>query len=294
MIISASRRTDIPAYYARWFIQRVRAGWCAVANPFNRQQSAVVSLRPEDVDVIAFWTRSPRPLLPYLDELDRRGLRYYFQVTLLANPPLLDPHSPRPAAVTPTLRQLAQRIGPDRLVWRYDPIILSDVSGVDFHLNAYAQLAGALRGLTRHSVISLLDDYTKTARRMRAAEAAGARLWRGEELSAAVERLLPRLAEIAQHNGMEIVSCAEPESLARFGIRPGRCIDPELIQRAFGLSLNLPKDPAQRPACGCAASKDIGAYDTCLTGCPYCYATQSFERARRSYLAHDPQAAALG
>src|SRR5512139_3841787 len=110
MIISASRRTDIPAFYAPWFINRVRAGFCEVPNPFNRQQVSRISLSPEDVDVIVFWTRNPRSLFPYLDELERRGYRYYFQYTLLGYPLEIDNHGPPSIASLVTFRELAQRV----------------------------------------------------------------------------------------------------------------------------------------------------------------------------------------
>ena len=145
MIISASRRTDIPAFYAPWFMNRMRAGYCTVPNPFNRSQVSRISLRPEDVDVIVFWTRNPRPLLPALDELDDRGYRYYFQYTLLDNPRTLDPKSPPVDAAIATFQTLAERIGPARVIWRYDPSVLSSATGADFHLERYARIAAALR-----------------------------------------------------------------------------------------------------------------------------------------------------
>ncbi len=122
MIISASRRTDIPAFYAEWFMQRIRAGYCTVPNPFNRGQVSTISLAPEDVDAIVFWTRFPRPLLPHLDELDRCGYRYYFQFTLLDYPRSLETHRPDVRQAVEAFRTLAERIGPERVIWRYDPI----------------------------------------------------------------------------------------------------------------------------------------------------------------------------
>jgi hypothetical protein len=301
MIISASRRTDIPAFYARWFINRVRAGFCEVPNPFNRGQVSRISLLPEDVDVIVFWTRNPRPLFPYLDELDRQGYRYYFQYTLLGYPPPIDAAGPPLPASLVTIQELARRIGPQRVIWRYDPIVLSEITPPAYHRQIYTRLAQALEGSTSRSVISLMDDYPKIRGRMQNLARHGARLlpvspdeseptgglptWLGD--------LLGDLAKIARSHQIEIVSCAEELDLLPFGIRPGKCVDDEYIQQVFGLQVAHTKDPGQRKACGCVLSKDIGMYDSCLFGCSYCYATTSFERAQANYQHHDPDAPAL-
>jgi hypothetical protein len=298
MIISASRRTDIPAFYACWFINRIRAGYCEVPNPFNRQQVSHVSLLPEDVDVIVFWTRNPRPLFPYLNELDGRGYRYYFQYTLLGYPPEIDAYNPALPASLATFRELAQRLGPERLIWRYDPIMLSEATPPAYHREAYTRLARALAGFTGRSVISLMDDYPKIRKRLQEMERQGARLLpvspdAERNLPGWVGNLLQDLAEIAGSNHMEIQSCAEEFDLLPYGICPGKCVDDEYIQRVFGPEVTHSKDPSQRKACGCVLSKDIGIYDTCLFGCRYCYATTSFERARVNYLRHDPEGPAL-
>ena len=301
MIISASRRTDIPAFYARWFINRIRAGFCDVPNPFNRQQVSRVSLLPEDVEVIVFWTRNPRPLFPFLAELDERGYRYYFQYTLLGYPAEIDANAPPAQAALQTFTELAQRVGPERVIWRYDPIVLSEATPPEYHRAAYAHLARALAGSTGRSVISLMDDYPKIRGRLQNMAQQGARLLPVSVGDPEIEGGLPGwlgallrdLASIAQSNRMEIMSCAEEFDLRPFGIRPGKCVDDEYIERAFGLEVAHTKDPGQRKACGCVASKDIGMYDSCLFGCQYCYATTSFERARANYLRHDPEAPVL-
>lgn len=301
MIISASRRTDIPAFYARWFIHRIRAGYCEVSNPFNRQQVSRISLLPEDVDVIVFWTRNPRPLFPYLGELDARGYRYYFQYTLLGYPAEIDAHNPPLQASLKTFRQLARRVGPQRIIWRYDPIVLSEITPPGYHRAAYARLAQLLAGYTGRSVISLMDDYLKIRGRVQEMAHSGARLLpvtkdnTGDEsdLPGWLGELLRHLSGIARSHQMEIVCCAEEMDLAPFGIHPGKCVDDDYIRRVFGLEVSHTKDPGQRTACGCVVSKDIGMYDSCLFGCRYCYATTSFSRARANYLRHDPDAPSL-
>ena len=301
MIISASRRTDIPAFYAQWFINRILAGFCEVPNPFNRGQVARISLLPEDVDVIVFWTRNPRPLFPYLDELDARGYRYYFQYTLLGYPPEIDLNGSASQASLLTFRDLAQRVGPQRVIWRYDPIVLSQVTPPAYHRHAFARLAGSLEGFTRRSVISLMDDYPKIRGRLAEMARQGASLlpvsMDGKDLEGELPGwlgdLLRELAEIAHIHQMEMLSCAEESDFRPFGILPGKCVDDQLIGRLFGIDVSHTKDPGQRSACGCVVSKDIGMYDSCLFGCRYCYATTSFARARSNFLHHDPEAPSL-
>jgi len=255
-------------------------------------------LRPEDVDVLVFWTRNPRPLFPHLAELDRRGYRYYFQYTLLDNPRAIDPKSPPVEAGMRTLRELAERIGPRRVIWRYDPIVLSEQTPPAYHAAAHARIAAALAGCTERNVISIVDIYRKAQGRLRQLRNEGITVQEVKPnangaIDDAVGDMLRQMAEQARAAGMEIVSCAEEADLLPYGIAHGKCIDDEYIARTFGLRLKLKKDPSQRPACGCVASKDIGMYDTCPFGCQYCYATSSFDTARRNHAAHDPQSAAL-
>ena len=291
MIISASRRTDIPAFYADWFVNRIRAEYCIVPNPFNPNQISRVALGPEDVDVIVFWTRNPRPLMRHLAELDARGYRYYFQYTLLDNPRPIDPHVPTLDTSLRTLRELAGRVGPERVIWRYDPIVWSNVTGLEFHQRTYDHIARALHGHTHRSVISLLDVYHKAEKRLKALTQEGIELVTPSEDD--VGKLMRAMVKTAIANDIEITSCAEQLDLHPYGVRPGKCVDDEYIKRVFGLDVTHQKDPSQRPACGCVASRDIGMYDSCLFGCAYCYATSNFERARVNHAQHHPDSPSL-
>ena len=285
MIISASRRTDIPTFYSEWFMNRIRAGYCTVPNPFNRSQVSVVSLKPGDVDVIVFWTRNPRPLFPYLAELDRRGYRYYFQYTVLDNPRLIDPKSPPVETAIATFRELANIVGKQRAIWRYDPIVLSEATPVKFHIAAHAHIAEALAGFTSRNVISVLDIYRKAQKRLEGLRKEGIVVEEigPDTMPAHLAELLQQLAATAGACDMEIVSCAEELDMGQYGIQPGKCVDDEYIARTFGIRVGAKKDPTQRKACGCVVSKDIGMYDSCLFGCQYCYATSSFERAKQNH-----------
>ena len=291
MIISASRRTDIPAFYAEWFINRIRAGSCAVPNPANPKMISCVSLNPDDVDVIVFWTRNPRPLIKGLSELDMRGFRYYFQYTVLANPRILDPKGPPTKRSIETLKSLSDQIGPDRVIWRYDPIIMTNQVTTDHHLEKISYIASALKGYTKRLTISMLDTYKHTEGRMRRLEKKGLRVSPPDE-----ERFrcfMRSIAAIAKAHGMEVFSCAEKSGLESLGVASGKCIDDRLIEKVFKIKVTHKKDPHQRPACGCVMSKDIGMYDTCPFLCVYCYATRNIESVKRNLLMHNPESPSL-
>lgn len=294
MIISASRRSDIPAFYTPWLIQRLREGTCTVPNPFNARQVQQISLLPEEVEAIVFWTRHPRPLFSYLREMDERGYRYYFQYTVLDYPTSLDQNNPPRNVKIATFQELASRIGSERVMWRYDPIVLSSLTTPEYHLETFSRLARALEGATQRVAISLLTPYSKIQKRMLALEKQAVRLYPPTILEGPVlGEFLGSLVEIAASCSMQIQSCASEQDMIPFGIRPGKCIDDDLLKQLFNIDVSHSKDPGQRKACGCVISKDIGMYDTCLFGCPYCYATNSFERARRNHARHDHNSKSL-
>jgi len=291
MIISASRRTDIPALYAEWFMNRVRAGFCEVANPRRAGQVSRVSLRPEDVDAVVFWTRDAGPLMGHLDELDGRGFRYYLQYTILGYPRLLEPAVPPLDEALGTFRKLAERLGPARVIWRYDPILLTTLTPEDYHLEMMGRIASRLQGYARRLIISFYDRYPLAEARIRCLADRGLRWATGG--GAPAPTFLRAMAVIAAGAGMEIRSCAEHVGWEEHGIPPGKCVDDLLIESLFGLEVTHRKDPHQRPLCGCVVSRDIGAYDTCPLGCVYCYATRDREAARAFRLRHDARCPSL-
>jgi len=294
MIISASRRTDVPAFYAEWFINRIRAGYCTVPNPFNRKHISKVSLLSEDVEVIVFWTRNPKPIFPYLDELDECGFQYYFQYTLLGYPREIDTKGPPLEAAIATFQALATRIGPERVIWRYDPIVFSQITEASYHRENYTRIAAALKGYTLRSVISVMDMYTKFRKRIDRLNQDGMGIVEYDGApNQRFDNLMHAFTDSAAQNGMQIQSCAEELDLAVYGIQPGKCIDDEYIQTVFGIEVGHQKDSGQRKACGCVVSRDIGMYESCLFGCQYCYATGNFERARENHAQHDPQSPSL-
>jgi DNA repair photolyase len=280
MVISASRRTDIPAFYSRWFTSRLKAGFVDIANPFNPAQIRRVDLRPEAVDAIVFWTRNPRPLLTHLRQLDDSGYNYYFLYTVTGYPKLLEPNLPSPESTVESFKKLSDRIGPERVIWRYDPIILSSLTDPDFHLKNFESLASLLAGATTLVIISFLDFYKKSERRLSQLSLEHGVEWQRYESHACKNNdMLIDMKQIADAHGISMQSCAEEYDLVASSIARGSCIDYRLINDLFKLDLRYKKDPSPRKSCLCGLSVDIGAYNTCGYRCQYCYANNSFERA---------------
>lgn len=277
-VVSASRRTDLPAFGADWLLERIQAGWCDVANPFNGRISRV-SLLPADVWAFVFWTRHAGPLLRRLDAL--RDYAYYFHYTINGYPRALESRNPPLDVAVATLRELSGAIGAERVLWRYDPIILSEaLTPPAYHLDRFAEIAARLAGATSRCYVSFVDSYGKTARGLAAVGRATGATFR-EPSPAERQEIIGRLVEIGAQHDIALYACAEPDLLA-LGVRRARCVDPEVIAalRGDGAGSRLRAAPT-RPACGCVESVDIGKYDTCAFGCAYCYATR-------------PRAAALG
>jgi len=274
-IISASRRTDIPAFFADWFMERIREGHFYRINPYNTRQMKQISLAREEVDAFVFWTKNPRPLMEYLDEIDNRGYCYYFQFTINPYGAPFEPNLPPLAERLETFRELADRIGPERVIWRYDPIISSSATPPDFHHRRFAELTSALNGATSRVMFSLLDFYPKVRRRLQVIEQQqGIKFFdlAGEEYRAERRNLLGSMRMSAVANGMALFSCCEAEDLAELGIQHGRCIDGQLIGMLTGWPGVFKKDRHQRRECGCAEAIDMGAYNSCVFQCAYCYA----------------------
>lgn len=294
MIISASRRTDIPAFYSDWFMNRVREGWCCVPNPLNANQVSQVSLKPVDVEAIVFWSKNPLPLISHLSELDELGFRYYFQFTLNDYPGALEPGIPSINSRLLTFQKLSQHIGSARVVWRYDPIIISNITPIEYHIDRFTNIAEELRGVTQRVMVSFVDYYRKTERHLAHLEIEeGFSFDRTMSSSPAGIGLLKSLSTIAQKNNIVIFTCAEERDYTEAGISPGRCIDETILRQVWSLNLKYRKDPSQRKSCSCMASKDIGINNTCVHGCPYCYATTNSLIAQRKYTEHNPHSPLL-
>ncbi|MHB1461679.1 MAG: DUF1848 domain-containing protein [Armatimonadota bacterium] len=270
MIISASRRTDIPAFFMEEFMQQLRQGSCISVNPFNPAQQRVVSLLPEDVDAIVFWTKNPKPMLPYIDELSRH-YRFYVQFTLNGYGETVEPKVPSMLDVVQSFTELSRQIGPGRCVWRYDPILFTDHFSPEWHRWHFLELAARLESYTYRCTVSLLDSsYRGAARRMKAL----GDIIPFDVADGSHTGLLRHIADTCCEAGMSVQSCASLLDLTPYGIPAGKCIDEELLSRELGVVLPARRDRHQRKQCLCQQAVDIGRYNTCRHGCLYCYATR--------------------
>jgi hypothetical protein len=269
MIVSVSRRCDIPRFQFDWFMGRLNDGFAEAVNPFNAHQKKRVSLRPEDVDLFVFWTRDPRKILENAEELICRGFSFYVMVTVIGYPPSLEPSMVQTSKVLAAMRELADKIGAERVIWRYDPVILTSITDKTFHCANFDALAQKLSGCVQRVIISLYDEYRGAKQRLAGLEGLGelTMLDTGTDLA----DMLTAMAKSAKDAGMEIQSCAEKEDFSPFGIKPGACIDAALVERICGREVGG-KDKNQRPNCLCCKSVDIGAYGICGAHCVYCYA----------------------
>lgn len=286
MIISASRRTDIPAFYSPWLLNRLRAGWALVRNPFNYRQISEIRLSPAVVEALILWTKNPAPLLPHLDEIEAMGYPVLIHYTITACDRLLEPGLPDVSQRLASFRTLSERLGPERVLWRFDPILLTQAQGVDHCLDRFAALAGALQGLTHQCSISFVSLYAKCRRNL-----AGVGLLSPDALIK--KELATQLASLAEAHGMRLKACCDEFLLNGCGIEQAHCIDAEQLGAILGCNLQGRKDPGQRAGCGCTMSIDIGAYDSCAHGCRYCYANTSHQAVARNITAHDPDSPLL-
>ncbi len=284
-IISASRRTDIPAYFSDWFLRRLEAGWCEYWHAFSKRWFRV-SLRAEEVAGVVFWTKNPGPLLPGLDAV-RARFPFYVHFTITGHPRQMEPGViPWQEAVTQA-QEISRRFGPDALVWRFDPLVFTQLGGEEDALARFRQLAARLEGATGECVVSFMSPYRRQRR------AFGAAGLIQQKPGPETRRALPqRLAEVAGRHGMSVTMCCNDESVGE-SVGKAHCIDPERLRRVGAeLPARVPPAPS-RPQCGCRRSLDIGAYDLCAGGCVYCYANQDHDLAARNRLRHRPEHVAL-
>lgn len=285
MIISASRRTDIPTYYSNWFFNRIMNGYVLVRNPINTHQISKIPLNPDVVDGIVFWTKNPIPMLDRFNVL--REYMYYFQFTLNSYAQDVETHVPnKQKHIIPAFKKLSDMIGPDRVIWRYDPIFLNDTYTPEYHIQYFEKIAKELSPYTKKCTISFIDFYRNTSKNV-------SDLSLHDFPEEAQKDLAKELAAIAHSYGLLIDTCAEGIELQEYGIGHARCIDDRLLSKLLDCPLDIRKDKSQRLACGCVESIDIGAYDTCRNGCKYCYANYSEKTVCSNFAKHIPDSPLL-
>lgn len=290
-VISASRRTDIPAFHSQWFMNRIRAGTVRVRSPFGGKIFDV-PLNPEDVIAIVFWTKNAYPLMTHLKELETRGYCFSFLYTINNYPASLEPGVPDCGHTIKVVRSLREQFPSSIVRWRYDTIVLTDDFDEQWHLENFRVLCELLSPFTSECIFSFCDYYRKTVRNMDRCLPG----YRRPDETQCLE-LAREMAEIASESGITLASCAHDFLVGR-GIVKARCIDPEMLlsvvdsENRRNALAKLKRTPTRKD-CGCAASRDIGAYDTCSHGCVYCYANADRERARQNMSLISPEDAGL-
>ncbi len=284
MIISASYKTALPAFFGEWFAHRLDAGFCRMVNPYNPAQRRRISLLPEDVDGFFFWTKDIGPFLPQLAELRRREMAFVVHHTITAYPRELEPHVPRPQQAIDLVRRVAETYGPRCAVWRYDPLLFSALTPPERHYQRFAAIAERLAGAVDEVIVSFTSQYRKTQANLRRAEVG----WY-EPPDDEKRAFVRRLAELATAHGITLRLCCG-SALAASGVPGAHCTDAQRLSDVAGRTI-VARGEGNRPDCGCAAAVDIGDYDTCGHGCVYCYAVRRPEIARqRREQRHDPTA----
>jgi len=289
MIISASYRTDIPAFYGPWLMHRLAAGWAEVRNPYGGPPSRIDLTAPA-VDGFVFWTRNLAPFMGYLPEITRLA-PFTVTLTITGYPRALEAATPPPERAIATLHHLAQAWGKQRGVWRYDPILLTTFTPASWHRKNFASIARQLNGATDECVVSFATFYAKTRRNLSVA----ATQHRFDVIEPSVDEkrhLLHDLSEIARAEGMRLSVCAQTELVTPGHIDAARCIDSHRLSMLAGYPIKA-RTKGNRPGCLCAESRDLGAYDTCPQGCRYCYAVRAPAAAQSACQSHRSDALSL-
>jgi hypothetical protein len=266
MIFSVSRRTDIPAFYGEWFFNRLLNGEIAVRNPMNDKQITHFKFNPNTIECVVFWTKNPKSFIKYLGQINKLGYKYYFQFTITPYNNDIEKNIDKQDLIK-TFIELSEEIGKEKVIWRYDPIIINNLYTIDFHIDWFEKIVKSINAYTEKCVISFVDKYNFLINNFKKNDI--------NELSALqIEDFVIRIKKILKNHAPEltIATCCEKIDLDKYGIQHNKCIDDELISRITDVRGISKKDPSQRTECGCVQSRDIGTYNTCLHNCVYCYA----------------------
>lgn len=277
MIINTGMRTDIPAFYTEWFINRIKAGYVLVRNPYRPDWITRYELDPDVVDCIAFCTKNPAPMLPYMDCLKKFGQFWFVTITPYGKD--IEPNVPPKEKVMENFIKLSEVVGADSVGWRYDPIFIDSSYTLERHIYDFEKMSKMLSGYTKVCVISFIDLYEKVRRNF--PQVIEVSTYQRIEIGKA-------FAEIGRRYGVTIKTCAEGTDLAKYGVDCAGCMTKETFERAIGCKLNVPKKKSPIAECDCVLGTDIGAYDTCGHLCRYCYANSNKENVKRNLKAHDP------
>lgn len=277
MILQTGMRTDIPAFYSEWFMNRVHEGYVLVRNPYHTEQVTRYEINPEVIDLIAFCTKNPAPMMPYIQELKDYG-QYWF-VTITPYEKELEPNVPPKADVIKNFQKLSDMVGVNSIGWRYDPVLINSKYTVDYHISAFERMAEQLSGYTETCIISFVDLYEKVRRN-------------APEIRAVSDSeqvvIAKSFTEIGKSYGITIKGCHESKTLAKYDVDMSGCLNKDVYEKALGVALNLPKKKSQRD-CNCFFGTDIGAYNSCGHFCRYCYANANIQSVKRNMMHHNPK-----
>lgn len=270
-------RTDIPAFYAEWLANRLKEGYVYVRNPFHPQNITKYILNEEIVDCIGFCTKNPSPMFRYMDLL--KGYGQYWFVTITPYGKDIEPRVTDKHVLLDNFKQLSNIVGKDNIGLRYDPIFLTEKYNVDYHLRAFETIVSSLAGYTHTCVISFIDLYAKVMKNF------------PEVREVTVEEQLylgKQMIQIAQKYGMVLKPCAEGNLLKSYGADTDGCMTKEVYEKAVGCRMKFPSISDNRSTCHCYITADIGAYNSCMHLCRYCYANYSKALVQQNYARHDP------
>lgn len=277
MILQTGMRTDIPAFYSKWFINRIREGYVLVRNPYNPSAVTKYRINPEVVDLIAFCTKNPAPMLGYMDILKPYGQFWFVTITPYGKE--IEPNVPDKRQIIEDFKTLSNSVGIDSVGWRYDPIFITEKYSLDFHLKTFEQMAKTLSGYTDTCIISFIDLYKKVIKNF-----PQARMVNKEERL----KIGEVFADIGRKYGITIKACAEGNELEVCGIDCDGCLTQGVYESALHTKLNMPKRKGPRAECACFFGNDIGVYDTCKHFCKYCYANTNKDAVIRNSKLHNP------
>ena len=276
MIINTGSRTDIPAFFSKWFLNRINEGFVYSRNPFNNDIYRY-ELNPKTVDVLCFCSKNPGPMIKHLDEINDYNQFWFVTITPYGKD--IEPNVPDYRNVIKSFKELSEVSGPQKVAWRYDPIFISEKYDLDFHIDKFEEMSSELEGFTNDCTISFIDLYKKVLRNFSEVN----EVTKDEQLI-----IGENFAKIAQKYDFKMKTCVEGTLLEQFGFDSSGCMTQKVLEKAIGFNLKVPKGKYIIRDCNCLFGRDIGAYNTCLHGCRYCYANSNIKLVKKNQKLHNP------
>ena len=277
MILNTGGRTDTVNYFSEWLLNRFAAGYAYSRNPFHPDVVNRIDLNPETIDVVEFCSKNYRPILSRLHEITER-FNCHFHYTITAYDKDIEPNVPGIDESIETLRDLSAQVGKEKIIWRYDPVLLTGKYTIERHFATFDYIAGRIAPYVSRCVFSFVVWYKKL------------HLPELQPISGLQKELIAKgLGEMAAKRHLYIQTCGTKESYEQYGIHHSGCMTRAVYEHSLGLHFKKVEERGNRPGCRCMESRGLGDYNTCLNGCRYCYANYDHEKARENYRLHDPE-----